>query len=77
MLIKHMSIQKIDNCRILINGFGSKCAVAVSQTPQSAGEATDPRIVRSRQMLMDALGRFLSKKNFEDISCRKSLTRRP
>jgi hypothetical protein len=40
----------------------------VSQTPQSVGEATAPRIVCSRQILMDALGRLLIKKDFEDIS---------
>jgi|SRR5271156_1506325 len=31
-------------------------------------EAIDPRIVRSRRMLMDALARLLSKKDFDDIS---------
>jgi AcrR family transcriptional regulator len=33
-----------------------------------AVEATDPRILRSRRMLMDSLLRLLSKKEFEDIS---------
>ncbi len=36
--------------------------------PADVGEATDPRILRSRRMLMDALVRLLSKKEFEDIS---------
>jgi AcrR family transcriptional regulator len=31
-------------------------------------ETTDPRIVRSRRMLMEALARLLSRKEFEDIS---------
>jgi AcrR family transcriptional regulator len=31
-------------------------------------ESTDPRILRSRRMLMDSLVRLLSKKEFEDIS---------
>jgi AcrR family transcriptional regulator len=31
-------------------------------------ELTDPRILRSRRMLMDSLVRLLSKKEFEDIS---------
>src|SRR6201999_2030377 len=31
-------------------------------------EATDPRILRSRRMLMEALVRLLNKKEFEDIS---------
>jgi AcrR family transcriptional regulator len=34
----------------------------------SAAEATDPRIVRSRQMLMEALLRLLNRKEFDDIS---------
>src|ERR1700744_3940753 len=33
-----------------------------------SGETTDPRIVRSRRMLMDALVKLLDKKEFEDIS---------
>jgi AcrR family transcriptional regulator len=37
---------------------------------QSIGtaEATDPRILRSRRMLMDSLFRLLSRKEFDDIS---------
>ena len=38
------------------------------QALQSATEATDPRILRSRRMLMDALARLLKNKKFEDIS---------
>src|SRR5258708_36265374 len=33
----------------------------------SALEATDPRILRSRQMLMEALARLLDRKEFDDI----------
>src|SRR6202165_4994068 len=33
-----------------------------------AAEATDPRILRSRQMLMEALARLLNRKEFGDIS---------
>src|SRR5271154_4617674 len=36
--------------------------------PADVGEATDPRILRSRRMLMDSLASLLSKKEFEDIS---------
>jgi len=36
--------------------------------PADAGEATDPRILRSRRMLMDSLLKLLSKKEFEEIS---------
>src|SRR5580658_3822941 len=36
--------------------------------PADTGEATDPRILRSRRMLMDSLLKLLSKKEFEDIS---------
>jgi AcrR family transcriptional regulator len=40
----------------------------MSQALQSAGESTDPRILRSRRMLMDALAKLLTQKEFEDIS---------
>jgi AcrR family transcriptional regulator len=36
--------------------------------PVDTVESTDPRILRSRRMLMDSLVRLLSKKEFEDIS---------
>src|SRR5271155_6108057 len=41
---------------------------AMAESLQSATETTDPRIVRSRRMLMEALARLLIKKEFEDIS---------
>jgi AcrR family transcriptional regulator len=34
----------------------------------NAVESTDPRIVRSRRMLMDSLARLLTQKEFDDIS---------
>ena len=40
----------------------------MADTLQSANETTDPRILRSRRMLMEALARLLIKKEFEDIS---------
>jgi AcrR family transcriptional regulator len=40
----------------------------MAQALKSASEATDPRILRSRRMLMDALAKLLTKKEFEDIS---------
>src|SRR3984957_20014396 len=40
----------------------------MAQTLQSATETTDPRILRSRRMLMEALARLLIKKELEDIS---------
>jgi AcrR family transcriptional regulator len=36
--------------------------------PGNAGETTDPRILRSRRMLMDALAKLLANKEFDDIS---------
>jgi AcrR family transcriptional regulator len=36
--------------------------------PETKTEATDPRILRSRRMLMEALARLLTQKEFEDIS---------
>ena len=40
----------------------------MAHAPQPASEATDPRILRSRRMLMESLARLLSKKEFEEIS---------
>src|ERR1700747_531867 len=40
----------------------------MAQLLKSEAAATDPRILRSRGMLMDALARLLMKKEFEDIS---------
>jgi AcrR family transcriptional regulator len=40
----------------------------MAQLLQSETATTDPRILRSRGMLMDALARLLMKKEFEDIS---------
>ena len=40
----------------------------MAQLLQSGNETTDPRILRSRRMLMDSLERLLKKKEFEDIS---------
>jgi AcrR family transcriptional regulator len=40
----------------------------MAQLLQPETEATDPRVLRSRRMLMDALARLLKKKEFEEIS---------
>jgi AcrR family transcriptional regulator len=40
----------------------------MAQLLQPEAETTDPRIRRSRRMLMDALARLLTKKEFEDVS---------
>jgi AcrR family transcriptional regulator len=40
----------------------------MAQAPQPATETTDPRILRSRRMLMDSLWKLLLNKDFEDIS---------
>src|ERR1700734_3681712 len=40
----------------------------MAQLLQPETETTDPRILRSRRMLMDSLARLLIKKEFEDIS---------
>ena len=40
----------------------------MGQALQAVTEATDPRILRSRRMLTDALARLLKKKEFEEIS---------
>jgi AcrR family transcriptional regulator len=45
-----------------------KCNMAEELQPLSTAETTDPRILRSRRMLMDSLAKLLIKKDFEDIS---------
>src|SRR6202040_739577 len=42
--------------------------IGMAQLLQSETGSTDPRILRSRRMLMDALARLLIKKEFEDLS---------
>ena len=42
--------------------------IAMAQLLQPETGTTDPRILRSRRMLMDSLARLLMKKEFEDIS---------
>ena len=43
-------------------------SVAEILQPGSIAESTDPRILRSRQMLMEALLRLLTRKEFDNIS---------
>jgi AcrR family transcriptional regulator len=45
-----------------------KGAMAEKLQPGSIAESTDPRILRSRQMLMEALAKLLDRKEFDDIS---------
>src|SRR6202047_876541 len=40
----------------------------MAQLLHPEAEPTDPRILRSRRMLMEALARLLTKKEFEDLS---------
>ena len=40
----------------------------MTETPPSDTQGTDPRILRSRRMLMEALSKLLRKKEFETIS---------
>src|SRR5690242_11195535 len=40
----------------------------MAESLQSAKETTDPRILRSRRMLMEALATLLTKKELDDIS---------
>ena len=40
----------------------------MAESLQSVTETTDPRILRSRRMLMESLAKLLIKKDFEDIS---------
>src|ERR1700691_237863 len=68
----------MDTCRFMINRHvrhshrmlaeGGILRAAMTQVLQSATETTDPRILRSRRMLMDSLAKLLAKKEFDDIS---------
>src|SRR5580704_5736983 len=61
-----MSINKMNKCRFsLQKGI---LTVGMAQLLQSDTGTTDPRILRSRRMLMDSLVRLLKQKEFEDIS---------
>jgi AcrR family transcriptional regulator len=42
--------------------------MAQTLEPGNVAESTDPRILRSRRMLMEALARLLNRKEFDDIS---------
>jgi AcrR family transcriptional regulator len=66
MLNQQTSIQKINNCRFTPRRDILKPEMAESL--QSATGNTDPRILRSRRMLMESLAKLLTKKEFEDIS---------
>src|ERR1700681_1853839 len=66
MSTQHMSIQKINKCRFSLQGGILEVGMAQLLEPESG--TTDPRILRSRRMLMDSLERLLKKKEFEDIS---------
>src|SRR5580658_4729374 len=43
-------------------------AMAEALQPGITAESTDPRVLRSRQMLMEALLRVVDRKEFDDIS---------
>src|SRR3984957_1238294 len=66
MINKHMSIQKINKCRFSLQG--GILTVGMAELLQPEMGTTDPRILRSRRMLMDSLAKLLMKKEFEDIS---------
>jgi AcrR family transcriptional regulator len=67
MIIRQqLSIQKINKCRLVSKGY--LLIVGMAQLLQSETGTTDPRILRSRRMLMDALANLLIKNEFEDIS---------
>jgi len=66
MITQHLSIQKINKCRLV--GKEYLLIVEMAQLLQPETETTDPRILRSRRMLMDSLDRLLKKKEFDAIS---------
>lgn len=60
MSIKHQTLQK---------SYALKALMAADATQfGNPAQSTDPRVLRSRQMLMEALLRLLNRKEFDDIS---------
>ena len=63
-----MSIQENKQLSLwCINTYGF-IYIEMVQPIQPKTETTDPRILRSRRMLIEALARLLTKKEFEDVS---------
>jgi AcrR family transcriptional regulator len=59
----------MNKCRINIDcGRRGILEAVMAEALQPGTETTDPRILRSRRMLMDSLAKLLTKKEFEDIS---------
>src|SRR5260370_19084714 len=65
---RHMSIQENKQLSFWSINRYAFINIEMAQLLQPETETTDPRILRSRRMLMDALARLLMKKEFEDIS---------
>ena len=66
-----MSIQKVDNCCLSISCIEETMLKGAMSEDLESGcvvESTDPRILRSRRMLMESLAKLLTKKEFDDIS---------
>jgi AcrR family transcriptional regulator len=74
MINQQLSIQKINKCRssppekVSLRQEKVSLRGGMAQLLQPETGTTDPRILRSRRMLMDSLERLLKKKEFEDIS---------
>jgi AcrR family transcriptional regulator len=65
---RHMSIQENKQVSLwFVKGYAF-INIAMAKLLQAGTETTDPRILRSRRMLMEALARLLIKKEFEDVS---------
>jgi AcrR family transcriptional regulator len=68
---RHLSIQlnrQVSRKHLLTKERNLEIGMVETFQCGPAAEATDPRILRSRQMLMEALVRLLSRKEFDDIS---------
>ena len=53
---------------MLLKELFLEVAMATAVQSGKAADSTDPRVLRSRQMLMEALLRLLNRKEFDDIS---------
>jgi AcrR family transcriptional regulator len=65
---RHMSIQENKQLSLWSINRYAFINIEMAQLLQHETETTDPRILRSRRMLIEALARLLNKKEFADVS---------
>ena len=67
LLIQNKSTYVENHLKCVGRGYSESCMTETLSSGKVI-ETTDPRILRSRRMLMDALVKLLTDKEFEEIS---------